>query len=214
MKKILVLFAHPAQERSQINVELAKAAKKLSYVTLVDLYAEYPTGFIDVDLEQKRLLKHDIIIFLHPFYWYSTPPILKLWQDMVLEYGFAYGVDGTKLKGKIFFSSLSAGGPQKSYSDKGHNHLTIRQLLAPLEQTAQLCGMKYLPPYVLYSALKAHEKGLIEGHVENWCNVLMALKEERLPIGPACKLDTLNEATYKPAKTGSNKNHLTKKKRD
>lgn len=213
MKKILVLFAHPAQERSQVNVELAKAAKKLSFVTLVDLYAEYPTGFIDVDLEQKRLLKNDVIIFLHPFYWYSTPPILKLWQDMVLEYGFAYGAEGTKLKNKIFFSTLSAGGPQKAYTDKGYNHFTIRQLLAPLEQTALLCGMKYLPPFVLYSALKAHDKNLIAGHVENWSNVLEALKEERLPIGPACKLETLNEAIYKPAKSNLTQSHSTKRKR-
>lgn len=205
MKKILVLFAHPAQERSEINIQLAKAAKKQSHVTLVDLYAEYPTGFIDVDLEQKRLLKHDVIVFLHPFYWYSTPPILKLWQDMVLEYGFAYGAEGTKLKGKIFFSTLSAGGPEKAYMEKGYNHFTIRQLLAPLEQTAVLCGMKYLPPFVLYSALKAHDDGLIADHVENWCNVLEALKDERLPIAAAAKLELLNDAVYQPAKISSTK---------
>ena len=205
MKKILVLFAHPAQERSEINVELAKAAKKQSHVTLVDLYAEYPTGFIDVDLEQKRLLKHDVIVFLHPFYWYSTPPILKLWQDMVLEYGFAYGAQGTKLKDKIFFSTLSAGGPEKAYTEKGYNHFTVRQLLAPLEQTAILCGMKYLPPFVLYSALQVQDNNLIAEHVESWCNVLEALKEDRLPITAASKLELLNDASYKPAKISSTK---------
>lgn len=209
MKKILVLFAHPAQERSQINVELAKAAIKQSHVTLVDLYAEYPTGFIDVELEQKRVLKHDVIVFLHPFYWYSTPPILKLWQDLVLEHGFAYGADGSKLKNKIFFSTLSAGGPKKSYSQNGYNHFTVRQLLAPLEQTALLCGMKYLPPYVLFEALRAFDTNQIADHVEKWCSVLEALKEERLPIIAACKLELLNDASYKPEKQS-----LIKRRRD
>lgn len=210
MKKILVLFAHPSIERSKVNVELAKATNNLSYVTLVDLYAEYPTGFIDVEREQKRLLKHDVIVFLHPFYWYSTPPILKLWQDMVLEYGFAYGPEGTKLKNKIFFSTLSAGGPEKAYMEKGYNHFTIRQLLAPLEQTALLCGMKYLPPFVLYSALKARDNDKLNSHVDKWCHVLEALKEERLPIGPASKLETLNDASYRPAKISSTKKRRTK----
>ena len=39
---------------------------------------------------------HDVVIFQFPLFWYSTPPILKQWQDIVLEYGWAYGEGGTK----------------------------------------------------------------------------------------------------------------------
>ena len=41
-----------------------------------------------------------MIVFQHPVYWYSSPAILKEYQDLVLEYGFAYGHDGHALDGK------------------------------------------------------------------------------------------------------------------
>ncbi len=85
--KILILFAHPSQNRSEINVPLFNASKTITNVTCVDLYAEYPTYRIDIDREQQRLIEYDIIVFMFPLYWYSTPSLLKEWQDLVLEYG-------------------------------------------------------------------------------------------------------------------------------
>jgi putative NADPH-quinone reductase len=200
-KKILILFAHPAQRRSEVNIELAKAAKSLNFVTHVDLLDEYPEYHIDVDREQKRLIEHDIIVFQHPFYWYSTPAILKEWQDLVLEYGFAYGTGGTKLKGKIFFSTLSAGGSHEAYMKDGSNHFTVRQLLAPLEQTANLCGMTYLPPFTLFSSRRAYDEGRIGDHVEAWIETLTALSEGRIDLKSASRLEILNQAKIKPAPT-------------
>ena len=199
-KKILVLFAHPAQRRSEVNVALARAAGSLKFVTLVDLYAEYPDYFIDVDREQKRLEKHDIIVFLHPVYWYSTPAMLKEWQDLVLEYGFAYGENGTKLVGKTFFCALSAGGPQKAYHKHGYNHFSLRELFAPLEQTASLCGMTYLPPFALYASRRAHEEGRVEAHVAEFTELLTALSQDRIPLASASRRDLLNGVPMKPAK--------------
>ena len=46
-------------------------------VTLRDMYALYPDGKIDVAAEQAALLAHERIVFQHPFYWYSTPPLMK-----------------------------------------------------------------------------------------------------------------------------------------
>ena len=199
-KKILVLFAHPAQRRSEVNVALAKAVSRLKFITLVDLYAEYPDYFIDVDREQKRLLKHDIIVFLHPVYWYSTPAMLKEWQDLVLEYGFAYGTGGTKLAGKTFFCALTAGGPEEAYHKRGYNHFTLRELFAPLEQTANLCGMTWLPPFALYAARRAHEEGRVEVHAEAFVELLTALSEDRISLPAASRRDLLNGVPMKPAK--------------
>ena len=95
--KVLVLYAHPSQRRSEVNQPLFKACQAVEGVTAVDLYYEYPTYNINIDREQQRLLDHDVIVFQFPLYWYSTPSILKEWQDLVLEYGFAYGHDGTAL---------------------------------------------------------------------------------------------------------------------
>ena len=199
-KKILVLFAHPAQRRSEVNVALAKAASRLKFVTLVDLYAEYPDYFIDVDREQKRLEKHDIIVFLHPVYWYSTPAMLKEWQDLVLEYGFAYGTGGTKLAGKTFFCALTAGGPQEAYHKRGYNHFTLRELFVPLEQTANLCGMTWLPPFALYAARRAHDEGRVEAHADEFVELLTALSEDRISLPAASRRDLLNGVPMKPAK--------------
>lgn len=100
MKNVLVLLTHPSVETSTINAALFDAAQTLAHVTTVDLYKEYADFNIDIQKEQQRLLVHDVIIFLFPTYWYSTPALLKEWQDRVLEYGFAYGSTGDKLHGK------------------------------------------------------------------------------------------------------------------
>jgi glutathione-regulated potassium-efflux system ancillary protein KefG len=191
-RRILVLFAHPSLERSEANRPLAEAAAALSGVTLVDLYAEYPALEIDIDREQKRLLAHDAICFLHPLYWYSTPAILKEWQDLVLEHGFAYGAEGIALQGKLFFSALTAGGSGSAYCAEGYNHFSIRELLRPLEQTAILCGMTYLPPFALFGARTAVEEGRIAAHVADWTRLLGALRDDRLDLKRAVSLPRLN----------------------
>ena len=191
-RKILVLYAHPSQERSEVNRHIAAATTNIAGVTLVDLYAEYPSLDINADREQARLLAHDVIVFLHPLYWYSTPAILKEWQDMVLEHGFAYGNGGDALHGKIFFNALSAGGPEQAYRAKGYNHYTIRELLHPLEQMASLCGMQFLPPFAIFGARTAAEEHRLEVHIENWRKLLTAIRDDRLDLGAVQPLPDLS----------------------
>jgi glutathione-regulated potassium-efflux system ancillary protein KefG len=192
-RKILILFAHPNQRMSEVGVPLAKAAREVEGVTLVDLYARYPDLNIDIDAEQTRLKAHDALIFLHPLYWYSVPAILKEWQDLVLEYGFAYGKGGTALQGKLFMSALTAGGREEAYGRKGYNNFTIRQILAPIEQTANLCGMVYLPPFTVFGSRSAQDAGVVPDIVTEWQRVLEAIREDNLPVDKAQKLDFLNE---------------------
>ena len=176
-KKILILFAHPSLERSEVNIKLLKASSGVDGVTVVDLYGEYPNYRIDIDLEQRRLREHDVLVFMFPLYWYSTPALLKEWQDLVLEYGFAYGQDGTALHGKSLLCALTAGGPEKAYCAAGYNHFTLRQLLAPLEQTATLTGMQYLAPFALFSSRIAVEQGRVGDHVADWRRLLAVLRD-------------------------------------
>ena len=90
-RRVLVLFAHPALERSRVNRHLVEVARAVPGVKVHDLYEVYPAFNINAKREQQLLLEHDVIVFQHPFYWYSTPAILKEWQDIVLEHGWAYG---------------------------------------------------------------------------------------------------------------------------
>lgn len=192
-KKILVLYAHPSQERSEINKPLFDATKRHPSVTAVDLYAEYPTFRINIDKEQQRLVEHDVVVFMFPLYWYSTPAILKEWQDLVLEYNFAYGANGNALEGKTFLCVLSAGGSEAAYKEDGFNHFTLRELLRPLEQTANLTGMRFIAPFALFCARSAFEENRVQSHVDSWINTLNALSEDRVDIALAQKVEKLND---------------------
>lgn len=149
--RVLILFAHPALHRSRMNAAMMEAVQNLEGVTFHDLYEEYPEYHIEVPAEQKLLTEHDIIVWQHPFYWYSAPALLKEWMDVVLEYGFAYGEEGRALHGKRVLSALTTGGPEEAYQHGGQNRYTMRELLAPYDQTAHLCGMTYLEPFILHA---------------------------------------------------------------
>ena len=191
--RILILFAHPSQHRSEANLPLVDASKTVDDVSVVDLYAEYPDYCIDIDREQQRLREHDIVVFMFPLYWYSTPSILKEWQDLVLEYGFAYGHDGRELQGKRLLCAITAGGSEHAYRANGYNHYSIRELLRPIEQTATLCGMVYLPPYALFGSRTALEEGKIDAHVDHWLQILDCLRQDQIDPGLAAGAEKLNE---------------------
>lgn len=175
--RILILFAHPALEKSRVNRQLVKAIRGIDAVTIHDLYEHYPNFHINVKAEQELLLAHDIIVFQHPFYWYSSPAILKEWQDLVLEYGFAYGHHGIALRGKKFLSAITTGGSEQAYCRKGYNHFSIRELLTPFEQTARLCGMQYLPPFVIYDTPHLYETQQVSKYVESYRTAIALLRD-------------------------------------
>ena len=152
--RVLVLFAHPRTSASVVQRRLFRAASGLEGVTPRDLYAAYPDFAIDAATEQRLLLEHDVVVFQHPFYWYSSPAILKEWQDIVLEHGWAYGAGGTKLYGKFLMTAISTGGAESAYQPEGRNRFSIGELLSPFNQTAHLCGMGYLEPFVLHEGRK------------------------------------------------------------
>ena len=193
MANLILYYAHPGLRHSRANASMFAAACEVEGITRVDLYAEYPDMRIHVETEQQRLREHQVVVFQHPLYWYSTPAILKQWQDLVLEYGFAYGHDGTELHGKIFFDATTAGGLEEAYRDEGYNHFTIGDLLHPIEQTANLCGMRYLPPFALFGSRKAIEEGRCSGHVADWVRLLEALRDGRLDLKKARTLVKLND---------------------
>lgn len=172
---------------------MATMAKALDGISFIDLYALYPRYQIDVEAEQRRLLEHDVIVFQFPFYWYSTPPMLKVWQDTVLEYGFAYGQDGNLLADKTLLITTTAGGATDAYTAEGSNRFPIRTLLTPLEQTARLCQMHFLAPLVLFSALSASNDERLPAHIGRYKQVLEALRDNRLDLSAAQNLEFIDE---------------------
>ncbi|MEM9595176.1 MAG: NAD(P)H-dependent oxidoreductase [Acidobacteriota bacterium] len=194
MNKILVLFAHPALDKSRVNRRLAASVDGLPGVTFHDLYEAYPDSHIHPEREQELLTAHDTVVFQFPFFWYSTPAILKEWQDIVLQHGWAYGSEGNALRGKTALFVVSTGGREAAYQADGYNRHTMRQFLAPLFQTCRLCGIDCLPPFVVHGTL-AMPPRVIDGHAADYRRVLGAIREGRIDAGDpgVAQLSRLNE---------------------
>nr|WP_319570935.1 NAD(P)H-dependent oxidoreductase [uncultured Draconibacterium sp.] len=192
MKKILILFAHPAFQKSLINKTLIEAIKDLEGVTINNLYEKYPDFFIDVTVEQKLLTEHDIIIWHHPFYWYSAPALIKEWMDLVLQHGFAYGTHGRALEGKWAMSCISTGGRKEVYSAAGKNRYTINQFLAPFIQSASLCRMTNLPPFVVHGSHTLNGDQ-IKKYADDYKSVIKLLRDNKIETERLNSMEYMNE---------------------
>ena len=123
---ILILFAHPALEKSRVNRRLVDAVRSLDGVTFHDLYEAYPEFDVDVRREQQLLEEHAVVVLQHPLFWYSTPALVKQWEDLVLEHGWAYGASGTALAGKPVLNVVTTGGPERAYSEESPGRVYTR----------------------------------------------------------------------------------------
>jgi len=191
---ILVIAAHPAMEHSRVNRRLLRTAWKAgARVTVRDLYRLYPDYLIDVETEQAHLAAARLVVWQHPVYWYSMPPLMKLWVDEVLSFGWAYGPGGIALRGKDVWLVASTGGPQDSYRPDSYNRYFFDAFLPPYEQSAALCGMRFLPPMVLHGAHRASEAD-IAAHAAVYAERLASYPQwpelDELPGCVACEVPT------------------------
>jgi NAD(P)H dehydrogenase (quinone) len=141
----------------------------------------------DVRAEQEKLLWADTVIFQFPLWWYTMPAILKGWVDRVFAFHFAYGVgvhdetrygerfgEGTLL-GRRAILSVTVGGPESHYSDRGING-PIEDLLYPIQHgILYYPGLSVLPPFVLFGADKI-SAGDYEDAAKAWTERLLALE--------------------------------------
>jgi glutathione-regulated potassium-efflux system ancillary protein KefG len=192
MASFLLLFAHPALEKSRVNRLLLEAVQSLDFVTVNDLYEQYPTFDVDVDREQALLLRHQYVILQHPFYWYSAPPLLKQWLDLVLEHGWAYGQQGNALAGKKMLSVITTGARQDSYTQTGRHGYGVRQFLLPFEQTARLCNMTYLPPFIIHGSLRMTSQE-VQRYAQQYRTALTLLASDQLDLQATSQAEYLNE---------------------
>jgi len=183
MAEILVIAAHPHLAQSRVTARLLRAAQDLGpQVVVHDLYARYPDLWIDREAEQAALGRADLLVWLHPIHWYGMTPLLKLWADEVLSFGWAYGPGGRALRGKDLWLVASTGGPEASYRPDGYNRRPFDAFLPAYEQTAALCGLRWWPPLVLFGAHRADEAAL-QAHTAAFVEAL-----QNYPRRPECAL--------------------------
>lgn len=191
-QKIAILLFHPLLHKSRVNRRMMDAVSGLDGVTLRVMYDLYPEYYINVRKEQSVLLEHDVIIWQHPFYWYSSPSLLKEWIDIVLQHGFAYGREGKALMGKKVMTAITAGGKREVYREGGLRKYTVRQLLAPFEQTVTLCNMEYLPPFVVHGTHLLDEEGIARA-VSDYRTVVTSLRDGLFSSGEISEHEYTND---------------------
>ncbi len=196
---ILVLAAHPNWRESRVNSQMLAAAREIERVQVRDLYSLYPDYDIDVGAEQAAAAAATLIVLLHPIQWYSMPALQKLWLDEVLTYGWAYGHTGTALQGKDLLLAATTGGPESSYHPQSYNRYFFDAFLPPYEQTAALCGLRFLPPLLLHGAHRESEEAVAR-HVAVFVERLSSYPQwpelESLEQCPACDVPQTDRPTH------------------
>jgi len=192
MVKILLMLAHPRFEKSRANKALIATVQDLSFVTVHDLYELYPDFNIDIAREHDLLVQHQIIIWQYPLYMYSPPAILKQWMDLVLEHGWAHGPDGNNLQNKLIFNTVTTGGSSASYRPQGFNNYSLQEFLRPLEQTAHLCKMIWLPVFSIQGTYR-HAQEHFSHYGNQYRLALQRLAQGAIDIAQIQKHRSLNE---------------------
>ena len=174
-QSIYLIAAHPHWRESRVTRRLMTAADSAvaagAKIDINDLYATYPDYAIDAEAERARVEAADLLVLVHPIQWYSMPALQKLWLDEVLHYGWAYGEGGTALQGKDLWLVASTGAAEDSYHPQGYNRYFFDAFLPPYEQTAALCGMRFLPPLILHGA-RSTDRESLEAHADTFAHRL------------------------------------------
>ncbi|WP_394997750.1 NAD(P)H-dependent oxidoreductase [uncultured Helicobacter sp.] len=147
--KTLILFAHTFWENSKVNKALLQSVQGAPNLTIENLTLSCPNGAIDVEAQKALLKNADSIIFQFPLFWFSTPSLLKEWQDRVLT-GILYGSEPKLLEGKNFGIITTAGGAESSYD--GHHGATIKDIFVPIYHSFKYLGTKPKEPFCIFSA--------------------------------------------------------------
>jgi len=138
---ILVVYAHPSSasfNHAILETIVRTFRAKGHSCTVRDLYGIRfdpllaPADFEaihkgsarpDILDEQQFVKDADLLVFIHPIWWFSVPAILKGWIDRVLTYGFAYTVTeqgpAPLLSGKKAAIFNTTGGTQEAYEEGG-----------------------------------------------------------------------------------------------
>jgi putative NADPH-quinone reductase len=177
MNKTLILLFHPDITKSRANAALAAAARQLPDTEVIDMQARYPDGqigmFTDGAAEAGMLLGAARIVLQFPIQWYSTPALLKAWQDAVLTrmYYVKASTEGAQLAGTPLMIAATAGNVAEAYAPGGQNHYTTGEIMTPLKAMAHRCGLPWHEPHILFAAGHLSDRAL-EDAAEHYVTAL------------------------------------------
>jgi putative NADPH-quinone reductase len=160
--KTLILLFHPDFSKSHANRALADAACSVEGVEIIDEGALYPDMRIDADREIRSLFTADRLVLQFPIQWYSTPPLLKAWQDLVLTRMFYINPkeEGERIRDLPILIAATAGNDPEAYTKDGVNLFQLEELLKPLRSTASRCALQWQEPFLMYRSNKSSPDSL------------------------------------------------------
>lgn len=178
MEKTLVIVIHPDLKQSVLNKRwIEELQKHPDRYTVHNLYEVYPDERIDIEKEQRLIEAYSSIVFQFPFYWFSSPPLLKKWLDEVLTYGWAYGSkSGYKMSGKKVALAISAGIDEEAYTKEGVYKYTLKELTTPLELTFNYIRADYRFFYAYYGIELNATNEWIEKSLPSYIGFIQSLK--------------------------------------
>jgi putative NADPH-quinone reductase len=176
----VLLLAHPDFAASRANRALLNGLNDLPGLEVAELHSLYPTGQIDFGVERERALRADRLVLQFPLYWYSTPPLLKHWQDAVLTPLFYREPDiAASTAGLPVLATTTTGGPSASYQPGSPAGMTIDELFAPLRATARKCGWLWQAPFALHDVRNLDDAALVRAGDDYKSAILSAPMLER-----------------------------------
>lgn len=112
------------------------------------------TGTISADIraELDKLLWCDLLVFVFPVFWFSTPAMLKGWIDRVFVSGLVYGgkriYDRGGLTGRSVLVGLTLGAQEHMFGPQGIHGPLEGMLKHLLQGTLAYAGLQVLPPFI------------------------------------------------------------------
>ena len=176
MKNILIIVANPKKDSFSFAIanKYKKTSEEKNYnVEMIDLYRdENQQPFFtyenanelattkEMKYYQNKISNADEIVFIFPYWWGSTPAILKNFFDWNLSKGFAFEYVNSRPKGllknktvKIF---TTTGSPYFIYMLTGANR-RLKNMFK--EQIIEFCGMK-LEEFNIFSGVDISSKNI------------------------------------------------------
>jgi len=183
--KYLIIYAHPNPTsfnhaiKGIVEEKLNKAGNSFETRDLYGIgfnpqlsgndFVSWQQGqfLLDIKAEQDYIRNSDILIFIHPIWWFNMPAILKGYIDRVFSYGFAYsakekGPYGLLTDKKVILINTT-GGAEENYLKYGYKEALKKTIE---DGIFGFCGVKvimhryfYAVPYV---SDQAREKMLEE----------------------------------------------------
>ena len=159
---ILVVHAHPypsalARLRRAARRDPRPAASSRCARSTTSI----PTSTSIATPSRRALERADLVVWLHPLYWYTAPALMKHWFDEVLVRGWAYGEGGTALAGK---DCLWVGDHRRRRgrvsARAAATGMPFEAFVPVVEQTARFCGMNWLEPFVVHGAHEVADEEL------------------------------------------------------